>query len=154
MQHLPSADAQMPDLYKQVAALPVLGMFRIFIYLFIFNRNIFCEEVCTCWFDCQVLYRHILKRGSYCMMLVCLRFCFTEAELAFFYVVVPKWVCEGCSGLGCDWAKQLYTFLILKKCIKPLTSVKDLRVHSSPLMNWWCLIVTLFHIFKQISGLL
>lgn len=128
-----------------------LYQFQIFIYLFIFNINIFYEEVCTCWLDCQVLCRHILKCGSYRMTLVYLTFCFTVVKLVFFYVVVPKWVCEGCSGLGCDWAKQLNTFLILKKCIKPLTSVKDLRVHSTRLMNWWCLIVTLFYIFKQIK---
>ena len=73
---------------------------------------------------CKVLWVHILKCRSYFMTLVCINFCFIEAKLTFFFLIRIDQMsfCEGCSNFGCDWAKLLHTFLILSKCIKPLTS--------------------------------
>lgn len=98
-------------------------------------------------FAFEVLCIHILKCESYFMALVCIKFYFIEAKLTFFNTCWPK---EFLWGLWqfCLWFnKQLHASFILNKCIKYFRGV--LRMHLSALMNQWCLIVMLLHIFKQ-----
>lgn len=134
--------------WESHTSVPMLGTLEIFINLF--YRNMFL------WWSLCLLayrehYRQILKCGSYCMTKVWIRFCFIEAKLTFFYVVLTKW----------DFLRAATVLTVTKKIDSCFWSYAESPwfqrgIKECTPVLWWllCPIVMLLHIFKQISWLL
>ena len=132
--------------YLQVSTPPTFTHFN-FSALY---RNIFLWRS-LCLLAYGELYRQILKCGSYCMIKVWIRLCFTEAKFTFFYVVLTKWV----------FLRAATVLTVIKKMHSYFESYAESpwfqrKIKECTPVLWWllCLIVILFHIFKQISLLL
>lgn len=124
MHHFSNADRrQILDLYKLVSALPMAEQHicdtNLSVLFFFFNRNIFCEVVCI-----YCLWGALNTQFEVWIFLYdtdCIKFWFIEAKYTFSIHVDQISYCEGWQHFWL-WLSKVVTFLILNKCMKPLTS--------------------------------